>query len=38
MPNHAKCPNCNDPITPLDTIDGICSSCYVKREEEENAE
>lgn len=38
MSNHAKCPECKDYITPLDTIDGICSRCYVKREEEENAE
>ena len=34
MSNHAKCPICKDYITPLDTIEGICSRCYVKREEE----
>lgn len=38
MSNHAKCPECKDYITLLDTIEGICSRCYVKREEEENAE
>lgn len=36
MANHALCPVCEDYITPLDTIEGICSRCFVEKENDDS--